>query len=247
MVRPLFDNEFAPLTYSIGFLEAPIDKVVAALEKWRRSHFKSISIEAVADPLPGALLLLEPLSMPRRRELLFSTTSRWTAYFDNGMRGGDPASAIGYLSTCLKCRGLGIKCVPNSLDSEEGTKKGTYGAIQFELFAPESNKEFLNYERTISLANDGGKWVFSANGTAQPFERVENYRNRKTEERFSAELLADYCLALGIRPFDPGYYHPPAYLLKVNDALPSGVREASLKEAQAKIGVTTFTHLRAQR
>ena len=62
MVRTLFDNKFAPLTFSIGFLEAPIDKVSYALKDWRQSHFESVVVEEVAAALPSAFLLLEPLT-----------------------------------------------------------------------------------------------------------------------------------------------------------------------------------------
>ena len=232
----LYDNRYAPLTFSIGFLEAPVEQVASALEKWRTGHCRSVTAAEIADPLPQLFHRLEPLTVPRRRELVLATTAGWAAYFDNGAKGGDPASTVGHMATVLKCRGLAIKCVPDTLNDSIKNARGTYGAVQFELFAAEA-KEFLNYERTISVANDGGKWVFSANGTIQKFEKPEYYRAKRVQDRFTPELLEAYCVAIGLKPFDPSFYRAPAFLVVVNDPLPPGSSPVSLKEARLRMGI----------
>ena len=189
-----------------------------------------------------ALLRLEPLITPPRRELLVKTKSSWTAYFDNGTNGGDPTGPIGYLAQRLKCRGLAVRCVPHTLRDESSDAKGTYGSMQFGLFAPEP-REWLNYERAITAANDGGKWVFITTGTIQPYETPERYNAKRIRDRFTDEMLEDYCRALGIELFDPDFYGPEGLLVEVLDPLPPRHVPLSLAEARLRIGLAPISTL----
>jgi hypothetical protein len=56
----------------------------------------------------------------------------------------------------------------------------------------------LKLERGISLVHDGGKWEFDVVGTAFPFERLEQYANRRKSMRFTGAMLKDYLSALGV-------------------------------------------------
>src|SRR5690242_17468961 len=74
-MRELLDGKFAPLTYSIGFLEVHPELAFEAYRWWTTRNFKSVEytrtpIETLAD----ALSRLEPLSTPLRRHLLLCTT-----------------------------------------------------------------------------------------------------------------------------------------------------------------------------
>jgi hypothetical protein len=235
-MRNLLDRRFAPLTYAWGFIEAPLQSVNDALFKWRSSHLSKVTTSSFKSSLEKALHRLEPLTMPPRRELLMQTESPWTAYFDNAAAGGDPASPVGYLAESLKCRALAVACVPHTLQSERKDAKGTYGAVQFQLFAPE-RREFLNYERSVSVANDGGRWVFSATGTVQPYEKTSQYEARRIRDRFTPEMLEEYCAAIGIRLFAADFYGSAAILIKVYDPLPPHHPVLTLTEARKKLGL----------
>ena len=87
-------------------------------------------------------------------------------------------SAIGYLSRKLQCQGLAI-LVEAPHNRLTGSRGGRAGSVQFELFGP-IKTTFLNYVRTVGVTFDGGKWVFEANGTEQPFEEHDTYRARPT-------------------------------------------------------------------
>jgi hypothetical protein len=235
-MKQLLDGDFAPLTHSWGFLEAPLQVVGDALYKWTSSNANKVTIEPFQASLTESLFRLEPLTMPPRKKLLMQTVSVWTAYFDNGATGGDPESAVGYLAEVLKCRALAVACVPHTLLSERKDAKGTYGAVQFQLFAPE-RREFLNYERSISAANDGGRWVFNATGTVQPFEKTTNYEAPRIRNRFTPEMLEEYCAALEINLFAADFYGPGAILIKVHDPLPAHHPVLTLTEARMKLGL----------
>lgn len=136
----------------------------------------------------------------------------------------------------LKCRSLVVRCVPNTLRARSRDAVGTLGAVQFDLFAPEQ-REWLNYERAIGVGNEGGRWVFIDQGAPLPFERTERYTASKIRDRFTPELLFDYCRALGIRLGDEDFYGPRGILVNVPDPLPEGHAALTLDEARARLGL----------
>ncbi|GAA1874269.1 hypothetical protein [Asanoa iriomotensis] len=230
----LLDEQYAPITKRIGFLRVPLDVAAEGLAAWRHELHGKAAAEPVDGDLPSALRTLEPLTLTvRPRELLVATRSDWTAYFDCGANGSDPISAVGYLSRRLKCSGLAICSAPHTLGTglEVG---GRYGAVQFELFGPEWT-DFINYVRTVSVAHDGdSRWRFDAAGQVQEFEDVERYALRRVRDRFTSEMLASYCAALGIRPFDPDFYAGPGVL--VTSPAPDAP-ELTLQDAQERLGI----------
>lgn len=233
-MRQLLDGVFAPLTFAVGFVEKSLDIVSEAYGTWTAKNYKNVERSSITGGLAEALLQLEPLSTPPRRSLLLSTESPWTAYFDNGTRGPDAPPVVGYLCRLLRCRGVVATWVPHTLDSETGNEKGTYGAVQFELFAS-SETEFLNYERTISVAYDAGKWKSSFYGTVQPYEDTEQYEKRKTIEKFTPFMLNAYCRALGINLLDDEFYHGLGTLTVKNGPPPP--KEFLLAEARRRLGL----------
>ncbi len=232
----LLYERLAPLTFSIGFLNCSLGKVQEAFIRWSRQNYKSIEYKEVPLSIEQALEDLQPFTAIPRRWLLVPTNSEWVAYFDNGARGPDPVSFVCYLADQLACRGVIATCVPNTLTEATGTKRGLYGAVQFELFAPHKT-DFLNYERTVSAANDGGKWRFDAIGTVQSFEDTAAYKKRRVADRFTPEMLKNYCHALGIRVDSPEFYHSPAVLVWTNDPLPDDWGKLSLEEVQTQMGL----------
>jgi hypothetical protein len=231
----LIEDKLAPVTFSAGFLNRPLSDVRDFFLTWKKQLYTSFAFSEIALPLQGALNELQPLTPIPRRWLLLPTTGDWVAYFDNCVRGPDPAPPVCYLSQKLACRGVVVRAVPHTLSDETGTKPGLYGIVQIEMFAPYQTK-FLNYERSISVAYEGGKWSFEAVGTVQNFEEAENYQSRRIIDRFTPEMLKRYCYALGIRIDSPEFYQTPGVLCWTNDPLPAGHSALSLAQAQQQIG-----------
>jgi len=236
-MKTLLDDRFAPITSSVGFLEAPLDSIAKTLVAWRRTHewFRKqpqlVTADGFDQTFPECLRRLEPLGS-HERELLLETRSPWVAYFDSGHRGTDP-SAVGFLPTQLRCRGLFVSCIPDTYD-EKAKPPGRYGAVQFHLFGPDPNP-ILNYLRTIDAVHDGDRWVFETSGNAQTFEHPERYQARRVRDRFTAEMLDDYCAALGIRYFDPTFYGSRGFL--VEDTRPDRMSK-SLAAVQKELGIS---------
>ena len=243
MTKYLLDNRLAPLTFSVGFIEKPLPEVADFVRRWLTGHFADPEIRRTFPPLrtepvnaalEDALRKLEPLVEPRAH-LLLSTESGWTAFFSNG-RHGHSGAGFGESWTCekLSCRGIAVSCVPHTLVNEKKHTKGVYGAVTFVLLGAEK-KEFMTYERTIVAANDGGRWVFRSNGAPLPFEQVSRYSARRVADRFTPEMLEEYCAAFGIRLFDPAFYGPNGTLFKLFHPRPK-LRPMSLEEVQREMG-----------
>lgn len=233
----LLQGRFAPLTFSVGFLEMSLEAVARAYVAWTKSNHGRVDVRPVEGDLAGVLRELEPLTMPPRRKLLLATQSGWTAYFDNGTFGPDPRTPVSYLAEQLHCRGMMATNVPHTLHTQTGNARGTYGAVMFELFGPEPGV-FLNFERTVCVTNDGGPWRFEAEGEVQPFEETAQYAARRIRDRFTPAMLERYCLALGVRLFDERFYGGPGMVVVVQDPPRDGAKEFSLAEAQKQLAIT---------
>lgn len=205
-------ERFAPITSSIGFLEVSLDDALEAVEAWRRSLYPAVTVSRQRDGFPDVLGRLEPLTGGARPRELLVAAGRWTAYFDNSLRGTDAVSAVGHLTRKLQCQGLAIDVVPHTVGAP-GVREGRMGAVQFELFGP-LDTEFLNYVRTVSVVFDGSRWQFNATGTEQAFEEVDAYQARRVRDRFTSAMLERDCQALGIEVFDPSFYGPDAVLVE---------------------------------
>jgi hypothetical protein len=51
-------------------------------------------------------------------------------------------------------------------------------------------------------------------------------------------MLEEYCMALGIRLFDPDFYGPSAMLIDIRDPLPASFVAISLAKAREELGLT---------
>src|SRR5262249_42389236 len=99
--------------------------------------------------------------------------------------------------------------------------------------------------RAIDAAHDGGGWVFETSGDIQPYEKPEMYVARRVRDRFTPDLLEEYCRALGIRLFDEHFYGPKGILIAPRtlprvyaaDGALQTVRAYILREARQDLGL----------
>ncbi len=235
-MKHLLANQLAPLTFAWGFLEASVDGVTRAYVRWQRTILHSVKVRRIDMPLADALRQLEPLDMGSQRVLFLSTRGRWTACFDNGARGGNPSTFVGELSEHLKVRGIACACIPNTLTRRDVEKRGTWGAVKFTLFAPE-RREFFNIERSVSVANDVDGWEFNSMGQVQDFEQGDRYTASRIADRLTAEMLEDYCQALGIDLFDDTFYGSTGVVTHARPWFLPKAPTVSLTEARRQLGL----------
>jgi hypothetical protein len=232
-MKPLLNNERAPVTFGAGFIETSFSEYCNEFtSSWKRleTEFETFSFEAA---LKEAMVRLEPLQNPQNRYLITETRSRWTAIFSNSRLGSDVSSAVYSSCKALGCRGVTIQCSP-SLTKREDKKTSIvhYAATSFTLEGPHET-EWLNEIRHVSARKDGGPWKFFQRGEVQPFEQVEQYERKHIRDRFTPEMLESYCAALGIMAFDATFYGPKSFLFHDLTKFPSTSPKWTFKQAQA--------------
>ena len=231
----LLNGTMSPITSEFGFVEAEPREVVKTFSNWQSQlgdHWKlDVCKEgSLADALAALLPLTNGMSL---RELFLLTESPWTAYFCNLVPTADASSRMAVLARFMGRRALRVVNVANTISKGDGR----YGATILEIFGPEKEGQPLNYIRSISAANDGGRWVFDQWGEQQGFEEPEHYTKRLVKDRFTSEMLDRYLRALGIRAFDSNFYKPADGLLLTRMNPPNAkITSFSLEEARAKYG-----------
>jgi len=206
--EPLLGARLWPLTGAYAFFDAKIDVVAEVLGRWRRGLDLEPVVEPLVGPLEVVLRALQPMSLGYR-ELLVPTTSAWTAYFSDQRDGADEGP-VGQIAELLERRAVLVVWWPLP----------KYLALRFELFAPHASGS-LNVERTVDLGtDDDGRLVFTATGNPQPYEDVDAYRAPRLEDRLTPALIARYCRALGLRPFDDDFFGRDCVLITSRDWRP---------------------------
>lgn len=230
-MKSLLANRFAPVTFSWGFLEKPLEELLEFQIKWTASLQQAKECKRFTADLPNGLEDLVPLGAANI--LYTSTKSGWTAVFQGCVGVTTPLSQISYPAEQLECRGLIVTCIEDTFDRR--TKTGLYGGVSFEMFAPYRTSQ-LNYERIVSAIHDSSRWVFQDFGDPKDFEDTKAYSQRRVKDRLTDEILERYCAALGIDLFNPDFYGPDCGLVYSSD-ITSIAHDQTYHLAQARLGL----------
>ena len=229
MTRYLLDDAYAPVTRCVGFLETGADKAAACFQEMEGENLRrfgqSLSQRVITGDLRDILESLLPLTDCEIRRTVFVDTSahRWCAYFDNRVTGPDAGTLIPELGSLIGCRGICSLAQPETKINM--AREGA--AVAMEVYSPDVPEE---PERSISVYQQGGSWSFSDSGESYPFEHVERYGERRTENRFTPELLCEYLSHFGIEFLNPDFYGPEAYLVEVEGPMLPKTRSFTLQE-----------------
>jgi hypothetical protein len=232
----LLNDRWAPVTSEMGFLEADAEHAARAFAAWQGGLLAprgiSVEVHPVAGPLEQALSTLLPLTSPEpRRHLFMPTRTAWTAYVENARWGTDAMSAMRYMTRTLGCRSLRVVAVPHTFREN----KGRYGAMALAMYGPH---QVHNYVRAVSALNDGGRWVFDQSGEPFPFEKLEQYQERRVRDRFTFDMLKEYLRHLGLSPFEEDFYLPqgaPAWLVEKTGPVAPTHKEYTLAQAREEL------------
>jgi hypothetical protein len=172
----------APTTESAGYFEISsallTDWLIAELgPAWTRRRYP-------AGTLHELLLLIKPQA-PLSRYLLVRN-GRWTVLLNNGPIGTDLGVLPWYATRDLACRSV-----------RATASAGKHPATILEVYDPGAHDPFF-CQRAITVADDGGKWVFLEHGERFTFEDQAAYRRRSIRNRFTPEMLDRYLRALGV-------------------------------------------------
>ncbi len=216
-MRTLFHDDFYPATKRIGFLRSSPESIVRAYSDWYAQLGNSFEVTSYDAPLRQVMPRLEPLVSNHTRTIVATTrNTEWSAILDNFAPGGDPVSAIAVLSKALQTDGLLVGYSPDERE-EPGISLGRLGArvFTYTAFDPDNERPIAPPTRSIYLARQSGsKWLFEAKGEPLSFENLDAYKQRRVKDRFTPEMLEQYCHELGIDPFDEDFYPGPCYLVE---------------------------------
>jgi hypothetical protein len=215
----------------MGFIKAPIATVVEEFTRWhgdlgtRYSRRESYSLDESFNRLP-------PLSAEKRRVLFLPTTSDWTAFVQSGISGSDPFPAMSYLSGKLGVLAMRVCATANN---------AKWPAVIWEVYAPPAlgGTPQNNYRRSVSVSNDGGRWVFWQSGSPYPFEDTAAYSRGRKRDRFTREMLERYVREFGLNPFMDEFYaifrNRPAVMLERTSRWENVPPEFTLDEVSAGV------------
>ncbi|SFH80378.1 hypothetical protein [Planctomicrobium piriforme] len=237
----LLNDRYAPITSGIGFIECASSVAANAFSSWQEVIQESRGVAVRRLELHGGLSenlqhLLPLTSVECRRFLFQPTRSNWTAYFDNGHRGTDVFSVVSTLCEKIGCRGIRALCIEDTMRKSPTGYRGRYGGAIIEFYAADRSKcNFLNIQRSISAANDGGRWRFNASGEPFPFETQASYQIPRVRDRFTPQMLDEYLQALGIHMFSEEFFNSdcPGYLIKKEGPHADKMKEFTLADVQA--------------
>jgi hypothetical protein len=234
-MKQLLAGRLDPLTFSIGFVEAPLQQIAESIHRDHLRFSPEACLQALSGSLEAMLHTLEPLTVPAYRTLIVGTHSNWTAYFLNHINGDDLLLQVSLTAEALGCRGVVATKKADIADSPADDVEGLAGSVSFALFGP-GEAESFNLVRKIMVENYR-KWTFETIGSPQPFEDTNQYKKRKVQERFTPEMLDQYCEAMGIQLADEKFYSSEGRLLGVLPYTPPNVYQLSLAEARKLKGL----------
>ena len=210
VLTSLFDGRLEPLTYSIGFLSAPPERVVRAV-RWLYFRWPDVwrRVAVLDGGLEEALLQLQPLGGLLHPRVLVASTALegWSAVFDGRIYGLGGRGLSVRLSRALRVPGYFVATAPPALDP------GRFpGFRQFYVLGPQTGRDHVRAV-WVSEEEDVGRWHFGTDGEVQPYEDVEAYRRRRHTDRLTERMLVDYAAAVGLRPWEDSFYRPPFHLI----------------------------------
>lgn len=238
-MRTLLSERFAPITTSIGFLRAPLDRVAAEAALWIGAREPNTRTTELRGPLEALLPHLEPLAVGSRPRMLYVEAGggAWTAYFDCLANGTDPFGPVHTLTRQAGCEGLIVATQPD----EYGPRSGRFGSVGFVLVGPGGPEDAVGpLVREVMVMREGtSRFAFHERGEVQPFEDQSAYASRKIRDRLTSHMVEAYCRALGLDPFEASSYGPRAVLLECDAQWYSkeAPRLRSLAEEQARLGI----------
>ncbi|VEI13428.1 hypothetical protein [Trueperella bialowiezensis] len=226
----LFGNRFYPVTEGIGFIAAGVNELADSFETWRRTwdgggeegRFFHGDFEQL-------LASMEPLD---RSQTAFVQTAnpQWTAVFSNDSTAGQGSDGS------VAAKRLRCDYVQASIGFASENPATGFGAKAGWLFyytMPSFPYGVNMYVQVSDQGNHRVKWQFDHSAAFMPFEDLASYEKRRIVDRFSPQMVIDYCRAVGIDPYNEEFYSGPIFVVE-NSAAKKNVEPQSLSYAQAQ-------------
>lgn len=228
----LLGSRWAPITNRLSFINLPVEDAAGIWREWEESRDyegkEHVVMSSHHGRLEDLLTTLLPLGAGTRVLFLETADPNWTLAVDNSVRGPDLHSVLTVqYGQKRKIRSIIVTEIPHTLDKKTYEQhRGCYGVRKLQVVGPGG------FARTVAVVNED-KWVFISNGDPFTFENTAAYGRPRKAERFTHEMLVDYCRHLGLDPFNESFYPPNGRAILVESIVSYPVREYTLAEARA--------------
>lgn len=171
------------VTLQVGFFATEADRLAAWDQRLRGERWQTcvpdwqLATDAFADLAPK----------PAHATDAWIPFGGWTLLLNDTPLGTDPG-----LLPARAAQTLGCRAVRACADDESKLP-----ARILEVYGPSGSQPFY-LERSIAVANDGGRWVFELSGDPLAFEDLDAYEKRIKASRFTTDMLHAYLRRLGI-------------------------------------------------
>lgn len=229
----LLGSRWAPITNRLSFINLPLEDAAGIWREWEESRDyegkEGVVTSAHHGGLEDLLGTLLPLGSVTRVLFLETANPNWTLAVENSSRSPDLHSVLTVqYGQKRKIRSVIVTEIPHTLEKKtrQDQYRGCYGARKLQVVGPGG------FARTVAVINED-KWVFISNGDPFDFENTAAYGRPRKAERFTHEMLVDYCRHLGLDAFNESFYVPNGRAILVESIVSYPVKEYTLAEARA--------------
>ena len=196
-------------------------------------------IEALDCSFEEALSGLEPLD--GSSALLVQTSNpAWTAVLSNHWQGGQQFHLATRISERMRVDRVDVDLRFLSKNEETGRRNLPSCHFAYSIPVLKTGGDAAHVQ-VSDQGNHAPKWDYYHSPNYMPFEDVDAYQRRRIADRFTPEMLNEYCKRAGVDVFDEDFYSGPIFevVQKTQSVAPSrqqGVPTA-YAEAQRRVGV----------
>jgi hypothetical protein len=208
-------SEIHPLVlHGYGLVEASFDTTVARFGTHARADQSRMSVARTTTDVTVAIDHLSRLTVPETRLILVDLGS-WTAVLTNARHGSDFNNHQYWAARTLAVTTIRV------VDAQarwwrQGSQRERLG---YEARIVEMRKPDGGLRRSITCADDGGRWVFETGGDPLPIEATFEYAAVRKKDRFTRENLRDLLVSVGPGPLTAdGLLASPRFAL-LNDRI----------------------------
>jgi hypothetical protein len=179
---------------SYGLLHLPCAEAADVLSVGRVEQGWDWSVVATRQPLSDTLDYLDTVTWPATRYVLFPLCDRWTVIVNNQRGGTEVADLLGSIRHRHAATAVRVVDQDESFIVQNGFRvRQQYAARMVSIQAGGETT------RSVTCADDGGRWVFETSGEPLPVEESFNYEARRKRDRFTRHNLDTLLRSIGAR------------------------------------------------
>ncbi|MBT2586451.1 hypothetical protein [Arthrobacter sp. ISL-95] len=228
----LLGSRWAPVTNTLSFINAPLEE---AAQVWHDCYAASypkwnVGLYEHTGSLEEHFNTMLPLAAGAKTLFLETLDPSWTLAVNNNAYTGPDLSSMLTVEYAQnrRIKSVIVVEIPHTLDRKNYPQwRGRYGGRSFIVLGP-------GHAKTGVFLNNSDRWEFARGGEILDFEDTGAYASPRTTDRFTHEMLVNYCRHLGLDPYNEDFYVPNGRGIMVGPRPESGPeRGYSLAEARA--------------